>query len=263
VTTPAPTSAVLCGPWATPGDVPDKVKTDTGLTDDTQWLRPLQLASEILWMLTGRRWLGVGCEETVTLRSTGLAEGRGTWPYSRTWGVCGCWSFGTWLDGLLYPPAGNWSGTHIARPIAIKLPRSEASAIVSVTVGGQAFTDFELTPDAWLRRTDGQGWPVCGDETVITYQYGTPPPLGGVEATVAFATELAKNMYGLDNCQLPERTTSVSREGITMTMIDPQTFLDKGRTGLVMVDYWLTAINPKARTQRAKVWSPDLPAAQR
>lgn len=262
MTTPAPTSAVLCGPWATPGDVPDKVKTDIGVTDDDQWLRPLQLASEILWMLTGRRWLGVGCEETVTLRSTGTTEGRATWPYSRTWGLCDCWSFGSWSNNWLWPPL-TYTGVHIARPIAVKLPRSEVSSIVSVTVGGNPFTDFELTHDAWLRRTDGQGWPVCGDETVITYQYGTPPPMGGVEACVTLGTEFAKIMYGLGGCQLPSRTTSVSREGITMTVIDPQTFLDQGRTGLISVDLWLKAINPKPRAQRAMIWSPDLPVAQR
>jgi hypothetical protein len=48
-----------------------------------------------------------------------------------------------------------------------------------------------------------------------------------------------------------------------MTVIDPQQFLDKGRTGLLTVDLWLSAINPKSRTQRALIWSPDLPVAQR
>ena len=263
MSTPAPTSAVLCGPWATPGDVPDELKQKLGVTDDTQWLRPLQLASEILWMLTGRRWSGVGCEETVTLRSTGHTAGRDTWPYSRTWGYCGCWAAGTWSGGWLLPPGPGWGGIHVSRPQAVKLPRSEVSSIVSVTIGGDAFTDFELTHDAWLRRTDGQGWPVCGDETVIVYQYGTPPPMGGVETCVALGAEFAKDMYGLDDCQLPARTTSVSREGITMTIIDPQSFLDKGRTGLITVDLWLSAINPKPRTQRAMIWSPDLPVTQR
>lgn len=262
MTTPAPTSAVLCGPWATPGDVPDAVKTSLGITDD-EWLQPLMQASEILWMLTGRRWLGVGCEETVTLRSTGDTVGRGSWPYSRTWGVCNCWSWGTWSSDWLYPPAAGWGGVHIAQPLAVKLPRSEASDIVSVTVGGQPFADFELTANGWLRRTDGQGWPVCGDQTVITYHYGTPPPMGGTQACVTLATEFAKQKYQLGDCQLPERTTSVTREGVTMTLIDPQEFLDKGRTGLAAVDMWVTAVNPKARSQRAMIWSPDIPTAQR
>ncbi len=214
-------------------------------------------------MLTGRRWLGVGCTETVTLRSVNTTAGRGSWPYSRTWGSCGCWTWGTWSGGWLLPPAGDWSGIHITRPVAVKLPRSEVSAITSVTIGGDPFTDFELTPDNWLRRTDGQGWPVCGDQTVITYAYGTPPPMGGVEACVTLGTELARDMYQLDDCALPQRTTSISREGITMTVIDPQQFLDKGRTGLIAVDLWLSAVNPTSRTQRAQVWSPDLPVTQR
>jgi hypothetical protein len=40
-------------------------------------------------------------------------------------------------------------------------------------------------------------------------------------------------------------------------------FLDKGRTGLISVDLWITAINPKPRAQRAMIWSPDIPTAQR
>lgn len=263
MSTPAPTSSVLCGPWATPGDVPDKVKTDTGITDDTLWLRPLDFASEILWMLSGRRWLGMGCQETVTLRSANTAQGRGAWPYSNTWGNCGCWLFGTWSGSWLYPPAGDWAGVHISRPLAIKLPRTEVTSIVSVTIGGDPFTDFELTPDKWLRRTDGHGWPVCGDDTVITYEFGTAPPLGGVEATVKLATEFARDMYQIGGCELPSQLTSVTREGVTMTVLDPQDFLNNQRTGLTTVDLWLVSVNPKQRAQRAQLWSPDLPVAQR
>jgi len=260
MTTPAPTSAVLCGPWATPGDVPDKLKQDIDVTDDEQWVQPLLLASEILWMLSGRRWLGVGCEETVILRSTGETAGRGSWPYSRTWGVCGCWFVATWGDPL---PLAAYSGTHISRPMAVKLPRSEVSAVTAVTIDGDAFADFELTGDGWLRRTDGQGWPVCGDQTSITYQFGAPPPPGGVQATVALAAEIVKDIFDRPGCQLPRRTTSVTREGITMTVLDPADFLDKGKTGIIPVDMWLAAVNPKARSQRAMIWTPDIPAAQR
>src|SRR3954464_1678375 len=148
MSTPAPTSAVLCGPWATPGDVPSKVKTDTGLTDDAQWIKPLQLASEILWMLTGRRWLGEGCEETVTVRS--VAQGQGTWPYSRTGGECRCGGCGSWSGNWLSPPIG-YVGNHIRRPIAIQLPRSEAQTCICVTIGGAAVTPFEPHNHRWPR----------------------------------------------------------------------------------------------------------------
>ena len=112
-----------------------------------------------------------------------------------------------------------------------------------------------------LRRSSG--WPVCGDSTVITDQYGTPPPQGGVQATVRLATEFARDLYGLPGCELPSRVTSITREGVTMTVLDPQEFLNQGRTGLVAVDMWLVAVNPKSRTQRAQLWSPDIPVAQR
>lgn len=260
MTAPAPTSPVLCSPWATPGDVPDQVKTKLGLTDDDQWLKPLMFASEVLWMLSGRQWSGQGCEETAVLRSVSATPGRGDWPYHRSWGQCACWLSGSWVDGWLWPSATGWPGVHINAPYAIRLPRNRISAVTSVTVNGNPFTGWELDGvTGWLRRTDGLGWGVCDDSTSVTYQFGSPPPMGAVEAVVQMAVEFAKSVYGLTGCKLPDRVTSVSREGITMTVIDPQTFLDKGRTGLYLVDLWLGAVNPKSRPDQASIWSPDVP----
>lgn len=258
MTEPAPTSPVLCSPWATPGDVPDQVKNKLGITDDEQWLKPLLFASEVLWMLSGRQWSGQGCEETAVLRSVNATPGRGDWPYHRSWGSCECWLTGTWMDGYLWP-AALYPGVHIAMPMAVRLPRNKISAVTSVVINGEPFTDFELDRTGWLRRTDGQGWAVCDDSTAITYQFGTPPPMGAVEAVVQMAIEFAKALYDIAGCKLPNRVTTVSREGVTMTVIDPQTFLDKGRTGLYLVDLWLGAVNPQSRPQQATIWSPDVP----
>jgi len=258
MTEPAPTSPVLCSPWATPGDVPEAVKTKLALTDDDAWLKPLMFASEVLWMLSGRQWLGQGCEETAVLRSVAATPGRGAWPYHQTWGSCSCWLASSWVDGWL-PPAFGWAGVHILAPLAVRLPRNKITAVTSVTINGDPFTDFELERTGWLRRTDGLGWSVCDDSTSITYQYGSPPPMGAVEAVVQLGTEFAKSLNDIKGCKLPDRVTSVSREGVTMTVIDPQTFLSQGRTGLYLVDLWLGAVNPQSRPQAASIWSPDLP----
>lgn len=92
----------------------------------------------------------------------------------------------------------------------------------------------------------------------INYTYGAYPPVAGRMAARAFALELAKSWSGADDCALPERVTSVSREGVSYTILDNQTFLDDLKTGIYQVDLFLKVANPdKART-RAKVFSPEL-----
>ncbi len=247
-------SAVLCAAWATPTDIPDAVKTTMGLTDD-QWLGPLMRASELLWMLSGRRWYGDGCTEEAVLKSI---PGNGMWPYSRSWGSCGCWG----ADPLMLPHL-----THIPRPVAIRLPRSPAAAITSVTVGGVvlAADEYFLTRSGWLTRSqDGDTWDTCTGTTVVRYTFGEPPPAGGRDAAVTLAVELAKDLYGVGGkCRLPKATTSVNRQGVNIELSDPQVYLDKGRTGLPSVDLWLVAVNPQARAQRGRVWSPDIPMTRR
>jgi hypothetical protein len=258
MTEPAPTSPVLCSPWATPGDVPDATKAKLGLEDDGAWTKPLMFASEVLWMLSGRQWSGQGCEETAVLRSVAATPGRGDWPYNRTWGSCSCWLTGSWMDGYLWP-SSVFLGVHIMSPVAVRLPRNKISAVTSVTINGEPFADWELERTGWLRRTDGLGWGVCDDSTSVTYQFGAAPPMGAVTAVVQMAIEFAKALNDIKGCKLPDRVTTVSREGVTMTVIDPQTFLNQGRTGLYLVDLWLGAVNPQSRPQQASIWSPDLP----
>lgn len=235
------TSAVLCSPWATPADLPERYRS---MESDENWERHLLRASEILWMLSGRRWYGQGCTAVATLRALPRA-GDATWPYHDSWGSCGC------VTSAYYALSEHH------RPFAIQLPH-RARTITSVLIDGAtlAAPSYRLTRAGWLERLDGQGWPMCGDSTVITYTYGEAPPASGVGAVVEFAIQLYLAEEGDGACQLPLRVQSITREGVSMAMIDPMEFLDKGRTGLYGVDLWLGAVNPKSRTQRATVWTP-------
>ncbi|HEY5881440.1 MAG TPA: hypothetical protein VIU11_21200 [Nakamurella sp.] len=60
-------------------------------------------------------------------------------------------------------------------------------------------------------------------------------------------------------CELPERVTSVNREGLSYTIFDPQTYLMERKTGLPSVDLWLAAINPAKAVRPAGIWTPDAP----
>jgi hypothetical protein len=254
---PAPRSAVLCAPWASPADIPEKYRHDQS---NEEWQRYLMMASEILWMLSGRRFYGGGCEETVTLRSVPPAPGTGTWPYQPSWGSCACWGYGSWDHGWLYPFTGPWEREHYS-PIAIKLPRAPIAAVTEVTVNGEPFAAWRLTRSGYLERTDGRSWAMCDDSTSVTYEFGVAPPEGGVQAAVEMAVQFALADQGSDDCSLPQRVTSVSRQGISIEVLDPQDFLEKGRVGLYLTDLWLASVNPKNRAQGGRVWSPDIPVA--
>jgi hypothetical protein len=257
---PGPVSAVLCAAWATPADVPEQYRP---LLSTELWEVYLMLASEILYRLSGSQYSGGGCTDTATLRSRPPAAGTGSWPYSRTWGECSCWSLGSWGDGRLIPPApGVWTGTHYS-PMAIKLPHGHVTAVTSVTVNGDAFAAWKLDGAGWLERTDGAGWIVCGDVTEIAYAWGVAPPEAGKQAAVRLAIEFALAYNNDSACQLPQRVQTVTRQGISIGVLDPQDFLDKGRTGIYLVDLFLVAANPHSLRRRARVWSPDIPVARR
>lgn len=259
----AAVSDVLCGPWATVQDVPAAVRTQLAALSDQELQDLLMRASEILWALSGRRWYGQGCTESATLRSFPPHPGTQAWPYHTSWGRCACWHEGLWLDGKLFPADPDWTGRHYTAPFALKLPRSPISSIVSVTIDGAPFTAWRLLRSGWIERTDGNGWRLCDDSTTIVYTYGEAPPAGGRDSAVELGVELAKARLNLDSCRLPLRTTTVTRQGVTMTIIDPQEFMEKGKTGLTGVDLWLSAVNPQATPQASMVWSPDLPTTLR
>lgn len=256
---PADRSAVLCSAWATPADIPSGYRDRV---DDETWERLLLQASEIIWMLSGRRWYGAGCEETATLRSKPPQAGMSGWPYDASWGSCGCSSFGSWLDATWYAPApGRYPGIDHPEPIAVKLPRQPVQSIEEVTVSGVTLDPaaYRLTRSGWLERVDGGHWAVCGDVTDITYRFGEPPPEGGVQAVAAFAVQLMLDSVADARCQLPARVSNITRQGISVSVLDPMDFLTDGKTGFYLIDLWLAAVNPLHRPARGFVWSPDIP----
>lgn len=253
----SPYSLVLCAAWASEADVPEAIRAELALTE-AQWARAFMVASEILWALSGRRWYGPGCLEEAYIRSTPPRPGTQSWPYHASWGDCGCWLQGQWINGYpLAPFLGEWA--HIGGVYAVKLPRDMVTEVTSVTINGVPFTSYNLTRSGWLERIDGESWDVCSGATVVNYRHGEPPPLGGVQAAVTLAIELARDFYGLGKCRLPKRVSTVTRQGVTVDIVDSLDILKEGGTGLTSVDLWLRAVNPEARPQRAGVWSPDLP----
>lgn len=97
----------------------------------------------------------------------------------------------------------------------------------------------------------------------VTYTYGTPPPMAGKAAARMLAIELVKLYEGDDTCALPQRVTSISRQGVSYTVLDNQSFIDELKTGVYAVDLFLKTANPDKARARSRVFSPDQPRARR
>jgi hypothetical protein len=250
---------MLCGAWATPDDLPENWRDNAS---DAQWERWLMLASEILFTLSGQQWSGAGCMYVADLRGRPPAQGSGAYPYYRTWGLApsgpGYWWWNSMVGFAWFP---QYLGP-MPMPYAVKLPHDQITEVEQVTINGELFTAWMLSPGGWLERTDGDRWQKAFDDTQVTYTYGTPPPEGGVTAATQLANEIRLYECGDNSCQLPKRVTSITRQGMTIAVIDPMNFFKIGRTGIYAVDLWLVSVNPSSRMRRARVFSPDLPRAQ-
>lgn len=120
--------------------------------------------------------------------------------------------------------------------------------------------NYYLVDHSTVQARAGVAWAPCNIE--ITYSYGSPPPAMGKAAARILAKEFIKLWNG-DDCDLPARVTSISRQGVSYTLLDSQDFIEEMRTGLYMVDLFLKSSNPdKART-KSRVFSPDVPRARR
>jgi hypothetical protein len=111
----------------------------------------------------------------------------------------------------------------------------------------------------------GGCWPKCNDLTKadtengtwsVKVTYGQPIPELVRRAASEYACQLIKLCQGAP-CQLPQRLQSISRQGVTVSFLDPQDFLDKGRSGIYLVDMAIKTYNPNMLMRRPTVYSPD------
>lgn len=147
----------------------------------------------------------------------------------------------------------------------LTLPGPVAS-VVEVVIDGDP-----VDPEAYrvddrrrLVRDDGGGWPTCQDLSKpagepgtwsVRYLLGTPVPTGGRVAAAVLACEMAKALAADRTCALPERITNqVSREGVTVTILDQFEGLEAGRTGLWLVDSWVASV--RQPEQHSAVYTP-------
>lgn len=248
----AEASAETCAPWADVADACapcNEYDFDPALLEDG-----IAAASEVLWNLTGRRWSGI-CTDTVRPTACGCTAYAGRW-----WGGSGC---GCGCGGVS----------------EIILPGYPVVDVTEVLIDGEVVAEARYRVDDRQRLVyqpeldgDGErrGWPCCqrlsraaGEEGTwsVEYVHGQEPPLGGVRAAAALGCQLALSCLPADDelgkkCRLPKRVTSITRQGVTLAIIDPLTLFADGLTGLPEVDLWVQSVIKGDQRRRGRVFVP-------
>lgn len=224
-----------------------------------------EYAKTIIWAATGRQY-GL-CE--LTVRPCGRQcsncpsgyywDGYGSWvPYvwNGEWRNCWC--------GV------GWGCCNCDPQCVVYLP-GPVNVVERVTINGTSLAAsgaaYFVLDQQWLVRVDTtQCWPTCsnqdlkpGDPNVFEVQYlrGRTVPTALAQATATLACEFAKACVG-GPCRLPSRVTSISRQGVTVSLVDIETILKNGLTGLWEVDNLILAYNPAGLKGRTRFYSPDL-----
>ena len=250
-----------CAPWTDLASV--RICCADDPPDDPTILEAIDAASEILYELSARKFSGL-CEETLRPCSRsvdvnlytlhGSIQNVELGGYGSLWGTCACSSVEACGCGTIPQ---------------IDLGRRPIVGISEVRIDGTVLpaTSYRVDNFRWLVRLDGESWPCCQDLLAddatdpdtfgVDVQFGVAPPVAGAIAARILACELAKSCVGLE-CALPKRVTSITRQGVSMALLDPLDFLDNGRTGLYEVDLFLKAVNPSGRRRPMAVASPDV-----
>lgn len=237
----------LCASWATLADLCspcDDYAMDAANLED--WLL---VASEVLYQLSGRQWKGE-CADTVRPCCSG----------------CPGWHPSGWPD--VHDPCRT------ARDLV--LPLQPVTDVLAVKIDGVTLDAARYRVDDWARLVylpesadaERQGWPTCQDMSLdttevgtweVSYLHGAPPPPGGVKAAAALGCELALACQPelVGRCRLPRRVTTITRQGISMTVLTDLTkMFELGMTGLPEVDLWLSAHRVGRGARGAAVYDP-------
>lgn len=255
--------------WPYDGDIEDVVPGIPRDVDPTVVALANAAATEVLWALSGRRY----GYRTETIRPCSqYTESDLPWwywarasQYAVTWAGPRLWSTSMWCRSC---EREYCSHTQMHE---FRLPRFPVVEITDLLIDGQhlpvtgANVNFRMDEYRWLVRTDGDPWPMTQDLSLpltdagtwsVSYRWGRAVPALGEMAQVALAGELVKMSLDME-CQLPQRVTSVSRQGVAFTVNDPLDFLENGRTGIYVVDLFLTTYNRQGAQRPARVFRVD------
>lgn len=224
---------MTCDPW------PIVWPCDTSTVDSLLLAAAQSLAGQLLHSLSGYR-IGV-CDYREAFRQPQAA---------------GC--------GFPYKDAqGNWrnGGRRAGECCRVLLSHRPVEEITEVVDAGVILTPSEYALEgSWLRRR-GACWsssfPCDDPELIVSYRAGVPFPTGTAAAVGEVACEYLTALQG-GQCRLPSRATSITRQGVTVTLDTAADFVDRRRIGLPIADAWLESVAGGGPRVASRVYSPDL-----
>lgn len=176
------------------------------------------------------------------------------------------------VGGKMYNlPVRNERGMRFTDPSCqvreMRLRHTPVRQVFSVYADGREIPrdSFTIRNRAYLVKNGRVGfWDFCStNEFTVHYEYGANPPIAGIEAAITLANEFLLQVNGDDRCKLPERVTSVTRQGVTVRVSETQDYLDNGKIGIYSVDQFIKAYNPSKAKKKAKVFKPGAPLQER
>lgn len=226
-------------------------------------------ASQILWAITGRQFSQ--CQATI--RPCRACDDPCCLPSFTDYGFTGSgypsYPFhqadGSWIN-MSCPCTDDCSCVNLDK---IKIPYPTCSVdevkIDGLVVDPSNYKVLNFEELVWANPVSG-GWPRCNDlrkpdteegTWSVTVTWGKAPDQLVLQAAAEMACEIIKDCTGKP-CRLPQRVSSVTRQGISVSFLDTMEFLDKGLTGLYFVDLAARIYNPNRLMRRPTVYSPDV-----
>lgn len=269
-----------CAPWVTVDDVVNQEWPDGMNTPDPAVAASIAMAaSEVLYTLSGSKYTGNCGPVTVrpVARPTDVDTRFGAGGYPSAGMTAG--QFGSAYSG----PIGAMNRYGGLRPPEVDLGAYPVTEILQVLIDGVLIPSNEwylqarrklvrVLPSADAEPTQRYGWPSSNRNDLpdteegtfsVTYMYGVAPPQIGVNAAKVLAKQLILNASPKGRSILPQRVTSISRQGVTVSVVDVMDFFSKGLTGVYELDLFITTVNPTKMKLKPLVWSPDIGGVRR
>lgn len=199
----------------------------------------IQTASFVLYKLTGEKYPGITTSTDVisSTQTTDLT----TKP--------------SLIGGKMYNTPRNVYGGQRE----LDLRQKPVHSIHAIEINGRILdpSEYSLRNNAYIVRKTPNLW-ILGpsDELSVTYTHGARPPRAGKAAATRLANEIILWYNADPACALPERITSISRQGVSYTIVTPQDFLEMGKTGINAVDTFIAAVNPDRQRKKPAIFRP-------
>lgn len=147
----------------------------------------------------------------------------------------------------------------------LHLRHQPVHAVHSITANGETMDPalYSLRNNSYVVHNNGGVWALNSNDLLITYTHGNPIPRAGKLCAIRLANELIHQAKDDGECTLPERVQSVTRQGMSFAILDPQNFIQNGKVGIPMIDYFIQAANPGKAKKKAKIFSVDKPRGER